>query len=101
VGDGKIVTRKPGIAWRLTPPGDLCGAVFLDESFRKLLRTYVGASTFDALPAENVVRIMNDFEIGVRKNFDGTDDINYSVAMFGIPDDPDKNIKASLWRLSA
>jgi len=79
----------------------LCGAVFLDESFRKLLRTYVGASTLDALSPETIARIMNDFETGVRKSFDGTDDINYSVAMFGIPDDPVKNIKASLWRLSA
>lgn len=55
----------------------------------------------DALPAENIARIMNDFETGVRKSFDGTDDNNYSVAMFGIPDDPAKNIKGSLWRLSA
>jgi hypothetical protein len=56
---------------------------------------------FDKLPSDNVARIMNDFETGTRKTFDGTDNIKYSVAMFGIPDDPNRNIEASLWKLSA
>jgi len=70
--------------------GDICGAALLDEGFKRLLRSHVGAETLDNLPPENLARIMNDFETGIRKNFDGTDKFKYSVGMFGIPDDPKK-----------
>jgi hypothetical protein len=101
-GDGEQRFKKESFYRDLLgDTGDTCGAVFLDESFRKLLRTFVGADVFDNLPPDNVARIMNDFETGTRKTFDGTDNIKYSVAMFGIPDDPKRNIEASLWKLSA
>ena len=54
----------------------------------------------EALPQENLNRIINDFETGVRKAFDG-EDHNYAVAMTGVPEGACSKIKAGLLRLTA
>jgi hypothetical protein len=86
---------------KLTKVGDVCGAVLLELNFLKLLRTYLTAEVLDALPPENLNRIINDFETGVRKAFDGEDRTNYTVAMPGVPEKSCAKIKAGLLRLTA
>jgi hypothetical protein len=71
-------------------------------NFNKLLRTYLGEDLLESLPPENLARINNDFETGIRKIFDGEDRRgDYTVAMTGIPDSCSEKIRAGLLRLSA
>jgi hypothetical protein len=80
--------------------GDVCGAVFLNINFENLLRTYLGTATITALPRENLSGIINDFECGVRKVFDG-EERAYKVAVPGVPPSSCEKIKAGYLRLSA
>lgn len=80
--------------------GDVCGAVFLEINFENLLRTYLGAETLNALPLENLDGIINDFESGVRKVFDG-EERAYKVTVPGVPPSSCEKIKAGYLRLSA
>jgi hypothetical protein len=75
--------------------------VLLELNFLKLLRTYLTAEVLNALPPENLNRIINDFETGVRKAFDGEDRTNYTVALPGVPENCCAKIKAGLLRLTA
>lgn len=55
----------------LTIGGDLCGAVYLDEAFDQVIRTYVG-SDYDKLPDEAKSRMFeNDWEFGAKRKYDG------------------------------
>jgi hypothetical protein len=56
---------------------------------------------FDNLPPQNVARIMNDFEAGIRKTFDGTDNRTYTISLPGVPDDPDNRVQANIMTLSS
>lgn len=67
----------------------------------KLLRTYLTTEVLDALPIENLDHIINDYENGVRKAFDGEDRTNYTVAMPGVPENSCSKIRAGLLRLTA
>ena len=81
--------------------GDVCGAFLLEVNFVKLLRTYLTAEVLEALPAENLDHIINDFENGVRKAFDGEDRMNYTVTMPGVPERSCAKIRAGFLRLTA
>lgn len=75
--------------------------MLLEINFLKLLRTWLTTDVLDALPQENLSRIINDFETGIRKVFDGEDSTNYAVAMPGVPEGSCLKIKAGLLRLTA
>jgi hypothetical protein len=81
--------------------GDVCGAFLLEVNFIKLLRTYLSAEVLEALPTENLNHIINDYENGVRKAFDGEDRTNYTVTMPGVPEKSCTKIRAGLLRLTA
>jgi hypothetical protein len=53
-----------------------------------------------ALPRENLSGIINDFECGVRKIFDG-EERAYKVAVPGVPSRACNKIRAGYLRLSA
>jgi hypothetical protein len=69
-------------------------------NFKRLLRTTLKGETFDNLPPQNVIRIMNDFEAGIRKTFDGTDGRTYTIALPGVPDDAETGPQAGIMTLS-
>jgi hypothetical protein len=79
--------------------GDTCGAVILDANFKKLLRTELKEGIFDSLPNLNVSTIMRDFENGIRKVFDGTDNTPYTISLPGVADDSDSRIQANMMSL--
>jgi len=74
--------------------------VVLDMNFKRLLRTILKGDTFDNLPPQNVNRIMNDFEAGIRKTFDGTDSRTYTISLPGVPDDPETGLQAGIMTIS-
>lgn len=80
--------------------GDVCGAVFLEANFRKLLRTYLGEHIYDNLEAECEARIIRDFEHGIRRLYDGEGEKSYSIIMPGVPEHSCTQIKSGLMRLS-
>jgi hypothetical protein len=52
--------------------GDLCGAVYLDEEFDKVIRTHVGHSVYDKLSdAAKAKMFENDWEFGAKRKYDG------------------------------
>lgn len=92
------VVLKPGADMVL---GDTCGAVILDAKFKKLLRTELKEGIFDSLPPLNVSTIMRDFENGIRKVFDGTDNTLYTISLPGVVDASDSRIQANMMSLDA
>ncbi|KAK5947351.1 hypothetical protein PMZ80_001501 [Knufia obscura] len=80
--------------------GDVCGAVFLEANFRKLLRTYLGETVYDNLDAECEARIIRDFEHGIRRLYDGEGEKSYSVITPGVPEGSCPQVKSGLLRLS-
>lgn len=52
--------------------GRLCGGVFLDQAFIELMRRKVTPDVWDALPKDEVQRLLNgDWEHGIKKQFHG------------------------------
>ncbi|KAJ3961879.1 hypothetical protein N0V92_001443 [Colletotrichum tropicale] len=52
--------------------GGLCGGVFLDEGFVKLLKSKVEAGAWNNMPVEDVKKMLNgDWEHGIKQQFDG------------------------------
>ena len=95
-----VARTKPPSRITLTALGDFCGGVFLDLAFKRLLRTYLQADTFDTLPPLNVARIMNDFEYGIKRTYDGSDQTVHTISLPGVPDDPDIQLQANIMQLS-
>ena len=80
--------------------GDVCGAVFLEANFRKLLRTYLGDQVYDNLDPECEARIIRDFEHGIRRLYDGEGPREYNIIMPGVPEGTCSQIRSGLLRLS-
>jgi hypothetical protein len=80
--------------------GDVCGAVFLEANFRKLLRTYLGGQVYDNLDPECEARIIRDFEHGIRRLYTGDGEKEYTVIMPGVPENTCSQIRSGLMRLS-
>ena len=81
--------------------GDVCGAVFLEANFRKLLRTYLGERVYDNLDPECEARIIRDFEHGIRRLYNGEGGKReYTVIMPGVPEGTCSQIRSGLLRLS-
>ena len=84
----------------VTGNGDVCGAVFLEANFRKLLRTYLGTEIYDNLDPECEARIIRDFEHGIRRLYDG-EPKEHTIIMPGVPEGCCPQIKSGLMRLSS
>ena len=80
--------------------GDVCGAVFLEANFRKLLRTYLGEQVYDNLDPECEARIIRDFEHGIRRLYDSEGTREYTIIMPGVPEGTCSQIRSGLLRLS-
>ena len=81
--------------------GDVCGAVFLEMNFRKLLRTYLGTDVLDNLEQEHRDWIICAWEDSIRALFTGTDDRKYTLVTPGVPNDASVKIKGGMMTLNA
>lgn len=52
--------------------GKLCGATFVDERFRDLLRQKISSSTWERLGEDKIAQLMNnEWENGIKSQFSG------------------------------
>lgn len=64
--------------------GDLCGAVYLDETFDRIIRTIVGESTYDKLDPEVKAKMFeNDWEFAAKRIYNGNNRKEYLVDIPG------------------
>ncbi|KAF6835704.1 Hsp70 family chaperone [Colletotrichum plurivorum] len=67
VGTSPLVVREA-----VKGDGALCGGVFLDEEFIKLMKRKVNERNWNSLPAEEVKKMLNgDWEHGIKQQYEG------------------------------
>lgn len=76
----------------MTSTGDLCGSVFLDLAFERLIRTLVGVEKYSIIKESNKKRMMRDFEAGVKRAYAGDPNKEYTVDLRGVEDDESNDI---------
>ena len=69
----KIVSTEPmTVRECVTGQGGLCGAVFVDDAFARLLELKMGKASWDKMTSTSRQRILNDdWEHGIKKQFLG------------------------------
>ncbi|KAK6206224.1 hypothetical protein QIS74_13643 [Colletotrichum tabaci] len=69
----EVITTSPMVVKEAVKGnGRLCGGVFLDQAFIELMRRLVGPHAWDALPKDDVRKLLNDdWEHGIKKQFYG------------------------------
>ncbi|KAJ8131335.1 hypothetical protein O1611_g2287 [Lasiodiplodia mahajangana] len=72
--------------------GGLCGSVFLDMAFERYIIGLVGQEAYAGIKQANKNKMLRDFEFGVKRAFDGSDDKDYSVDLKGIDDNEEEGI---------
>ncbi|KAI0118627.1 hypothetical protein GGR51DRAFT_570436 [Nemania sp. FL0031] len=72
--------------------GGLCGSVFLDMAFEKYIISLVGQEVYAEIKQANKNKMLRDFEFGVKRAFDGSNDKDYSVDLKGIHDNEEEGI---------
>lgn len=66
------------------PPGDLCGALYLDENFQSQIRTLVGHKEYEKLDSEVKAKMFeNDWEFAAKRKYTGSLDVDFSVDIPG------------------
>lgn len=67
-----IGTRPLVVREAVKGDGALCGGVFLDEEFIKLMKRKVNEGTWNSLPADEVTKMLNgDWEHGIKQQYEG------------------------------
>lgn len=98
----KVTNAAPLTLEEVVPGnGDLCGAAFLEVSFRKMFREYLGNQAVDNLDQEHEDRIICDWEDSIRATFTGEDDRRYMLITPGIPNHASNKIKSGMMHLKA
>lgn len=60
--------------------GGLCGAVFLDRSFKQFLRKQLTAEVWDDIPPKKLSNFINkEWERGIKQEFDGIEERSYTI----------------------
>ncbi|KAI1123685.1 hypothetical protein F5Y10DRAFT_285795 [Nemania abortiva] len=72
--------------------GGLCGSVFLDMAFERYIMGLVGQEVYAGTKQANRNKMLQDFEFGVKRAFDGSDNNDYSVDLKGIGDNEEEGI---------
>ncbi|KAL8792665.1 MAG: hypothetical protein Q9195_004725 [Heterodermia aff. obscurata] len=73
--------------------GDKCGSVYLDLAFERHIRTLVGEEQYSAIHEKRRKRMLQEFEMSVKRCFDGQGQKDYSVDLHGVKDDPENGIE--------
>lgn len=66
--------------------------MYLDLAFERHIRTLVGEEQYSAIPEKRRKRMLQEFEISVKRCFDGQGQKDYSVDLHGVKDDPGNGI---------
>lgn len=79
--------------------GDLCGSIFLDLAFEKCITTIVGEDQYynvlrdlKGIKERSRKKMMEQFEIGIKRNFTGMPGQRFSVDLKGVEDDEKEGI---------
>ncbi|MCJ1459513.1 hypothetical protein MMC28_009892 [Mycoblastus sanguinarius] len=80
--------------------GELCGSMFLDLAFEKVIATMIGETEYNSIKESNRKKMMRHFEYGIKRCFSTRNDQAYSVDLKGIKDDPKLGILDDTIQLS-
>ncbi|KAH7160459.1 hypothetical protein B0J13DRAFT_644084, partial [Dactylonectria estremocensis] len=72
--------------------GGLCGSIFLDTAFEKHICTLVGESKYAKIKPRHKLRMIEVFEVGVKRCFTMDSNKGYVVELEGIDDNVDEGI---------
>ncbi|KAF2200940.1 actin-like ATPase domain-containing protein [Delitschia confertaspora ATCC 74209] len=78
--------------------GGLCGSVLVDSAFEKYIKTLVGEDDYNSIKQKPKVRMMREFEMGVKRCYTG-DNKEFSVDLPGVDDNPKEGIMDDTIRL--
>jgi hypothetical protein len=94
----EMVTRRPFKVKEVTVgTGSLCGAISLNENFKKLLRERLGVSSGEILTPKCLEAAIQNFEGDLKRNFDPFSpdcDEEFEVSLPGARDNPSLSIAA-------
>jgi hypothetical protein len=80
--------REDPLAMRESVRGDgkLCGAIFLDENFVRLVESKIGAAEWRRYSRKAVRKFLNDqWEHAIKKEFDADDEDSYGAWTVQLP----------------
>ncbi|KAK2024068.1 actin-like ATPase domain-containing protein [Colletotrichum zoysiae] len=71
----EVLSLKPMVVREaIKGDGELCGGVFLDEAFVRLIKNKVTPQAWDNVPKDEAANVLNgDWEHGIKQQFDGQD----------------------------
>lgn len=91
-GNGNAFHVQHSNAYWQPPIGDLCGSVYLDGAFERHIVTLVGEEQYSTIRQKTWKKMLQEFEMSVKRSFDGEDQKHYSVDLHGVKDDPKNGI---------
>ena len=62
--------------------------MYLDRAFEKHIITLVGPEYYRTIPQKRRKKMLQEFEVSVKRCFDGEGQKDYSVDLHGVKDDP-------------